>query len=93
MTEWKSFNDSELPELDRPYHITYGSDEVQNSSVYRTHREPGTILPYLQRQEGSEWKDVSWPNAGWIVRYCKWRYATTTTTESSSPSPKDGNTP
>lgn len=89
MSEWKpfDFDDGELPELDRPYHITYGSDAELNSPVYRTHRDKPYGIAYLQRQEGAEWKDVSWPNACWIVKNCKWRYAdnTAATTQAANP--------
>lgn len=91
MTEWKPF--CVLPELDHPFHITYGSDAEPNPPVLRTHiRELPYGRVYLQRQDGSEWKDVTLANAFWIIRYCKWRYATDTsaTTAAESPSP---NTP
>lgn len=89
MSEWRLFDDGQLPELDRPFHVKYGSDAEPNPAVLRTHREQPYGLAYLQRQDGSEWKDVNSANAGWIVRYCKWRYATDTAATTAAASPPE----
>ena len=70
--EWKHFK-VESPELDRPFHIKYGDNSESNPSILRIHQEP-SHLPWLQRQNGSEWVDVNMANAAWIVRNSEWRY-------------------
>lgn len=93
MPEWKSLGGRERPKLDRPFHIKYGSNAEPSSCILRVHQELYE-LAHLQRQDGSEWIDVGLVNEAWIVRNCEWRYVTNTTatTESSSHSPKDGDT-
>lgn len=70
--EWKHFK-VESPELDRPFHIKYGDNPEPSPSILRIHRDP-PHLPWLQRQDGSEWVDVNMANAAWIVRNSEWRY-------------------
>ena len=93
MTEWKSFDDNGRPKHDRPFQIKYGSNAEPSPCVLRVHQELYE-LSHLYRQDGSEWIDVGRVNEAWIVQNCEWRYVTNTTatTESSSHSPKDGDT-